>query len=315
MNNSFSWDTEIIGKSEVIKKQLRFIHKVAKSNKSVLILGETGTGKDLTAKKIHELSDRKNKEFMAINCTNIPKELFEAELFGYVRGSFTGAVKDKEGLFEAARYGTIFLDEIGDLSLYLQAKILRVIEKRELRRIGETCTRKIYARFIFATNKDLQEEMKKGQFRKDLYYRINVVRFSMSPLKERKEDIPLLVNHILKKEREKGEPKKEIYQGAMKRLMIYDFPGNIRELENIIERACILSEGNVINKKDIVLDNELVDGEKNRNITPEQLIQTLENCRWNKTKAAIKMGRSRRQIYRLLEKYKMADYIRRNFLL
>jgi len=137
----------------------------------------------------------------------------------------------------------------------------------------------------------------------------------MSPLKERKEDIPLLVNHILKKERKKGEPKKEIYQGAMKRLMIYDFPGNIRELENIIERACILSEGNVINKKDIMLDNEFVDCEKNRNITPEQLIQTLENCRWNKTKAAIKMGKSRRQIYRLLEKYKMADYIRRNFFL
>ena len=315
MNNSFSWDTEIIGKSEAIKKQLEFIHKVAKSNKSVLILGETGTGKDLTVKRIHELSDRKNKALVAINCTNIPKELFEAELFGYVRGSFTGAVKDKEGLFEAARNGTIFLDEIGDLSLYLQAKILRVIEKRELRRIGETCTRKIYARFIFATNKDLQEEMKKGQFRKDLYYRINVVRFYMSPLKERKEDIPLLVNHILKKERKKGEPKKIIYQEAMKRLMIYDFPGNIRELENIIERACILSEGNVINKKDIMLDNEFVDCEKNRNITPEQLKQTLENCHWNKTKAAIKMGRSRRQIYRLLEKYKMADYIRRNFLL
>ncbi len=194
---------------------------MAKSNKSVLILGETGTGKDLTVKRIHELSDRKYKAFVAINCTNIPKELFEAELFSCVRGSFNGVVKDKEGLFETIRDGSIFLDEIGDLSLYLQAKILRVIEKRKLQRIGETRSRKIYARFIFATNKDLQEEMKKGRFRKDLYHRINVVRFYMSPLKERKEDIPLLVNHILKKERKKGEPKKDIYQGAMKRLMTF----------------------------------------------------------------------------------------------
>lgn len=170
MNIPVSSDTEIVGISLIIKRKLRFIHKAAKSDKSVLILGETGTGKDLTAKKVHELSDRRNKPFVAINCTDIPEELFEAELFGYVRGSFTGAVKDKLGLLEVAKDGTIFFDEIGDLPLFLQAKILRIIEKRELRRIGETNIRKIYARFIFATNKNLQEEMKTGRFRKDLYY-------------------------------------------------------------------------------------------------------------------------------------------------
>ncbi len=167
----------------IIKRKLLFIHKTAKSNKSVLILGEAGTGKDLTAKKVYELNDRKNKPFVAINCTDIPEELFEAELFGYVRGSFAGIVRDKLGLLEVAKGGTIFSDEIGDLPLFLQEKILRIIEKRELRKLGETTIRKIYARFIFATNKNSQEEMKVGGFRKDLYHRINVIKFYMPPLK------------------------------------------------------------------------------------------------------------------------------------
>lgn len=263
MNSPVSSDTEIVGISLIIKRKLRFIHKAAKSDKSVLILGETGTGKDLTANKVHELSDRRNKPFVAINCTDTPEELFEAELFGYVRGSFTGAVKDKLGLFEVAKDGTIFFDEIGDLPLFLQAKILRIIEKRELRRIGETTSRKIYASFIFATNKNLQEEMKAGRFRKDLYYRINVIKFYMPPLKERKEDIPLLVDHILRKKIKRGEPKRVIYREAMKKLVAYDFPGNIRELENIVERACILSEANTITAKDIKLDYNKICYKKN----------------------------------------------------
>jgi transcriptional regulator with PAS, ATPase and Fis domain len=200
MNSPASSDTELVGTSSVIKRKLRFIHKVARSDKSVLILGETGTGKDLAAKRIHELSNRRNKPFVAINCTDIPEDLFEAELFGYVRGSFTGALNDKLGLLEVAKDGMIFLDEIGALSLHLQAKILRVIEKRELRRIGETTVRRIYARFIFATNKNLQEEVKGKRFRKDLYYRINVRKFYIPPLKEREEDIPVVVDHILSKE-------------------------------------------------------------------------------------------------------------------
>ena len=312
MNNFTSSKTEIIGTSLVIKKELCSIHKAARTDKNVLILGETGTGKDLAARKIHELSERRNKPFVAINCTNIPEELFEAELFGYVRGSFTGAIKDKLGLLEDARNGTIFLDEIGDLSLNFQSKILRIIEKRELRRIGDTIIRKIFARFIFATNKNFQEEVRTGRFRKDLYYRINVVRFYIPPLKERKEDIPLLVNHILKKERKAGEPLKKIDQWAQKKLMAYDFPGNIRELENIIVRACLLSEKNIVTERDIKLDQELESCKKIVNITPEQLRQTLESCHWNKTKAAIIIGKSRRQLYRLLEKHQMADCIRRN---
>jgi transcriptional regulator with PAS, ATPase and Fis domain len=313
MNNLEPDDTEIIGKSAVIKRQLNFILKAAKSEKNVLILGETGTGKDLTAKKIHELSDRRDKPFVAVDCTNIPGELFEAELFGFARGSFTGALKDKMGLLEAARDGTIFLDEIGDLSLGLQAKILRTIEKRELRRIGETIFRRINARFIFATNRKLQEEVKKGTFRKDLYYRINVVRFYIPPLKERKEDIPLLVDHILEINRKTSEAKKKITQNAMGLLMKHDFPGNIRELENIIERACILSEGNIITDKEIRFNHETEEYKVNTDITPEKLRQVLENCRWNKTRAAVDIGKSRRQFYRLLEKHKLKDCARRNF--
>jgi len=207
----------------------------------------------------------------------------------------------------------IFLDEIGDLSLHLQAKILRVIEKRELRRIGETTVRKIYARFIFATNKNLQEEVKAGRFRKDLYYRINVIKFYIPPLKEGKEDIPLLVDLILKKDRREGEPRKVIYNETLKILMAYDFPGNIRELENIVEGACILSEGNIVTEKDIKLDCDSKYYRKTMNITPEQLRETLENCRWNKTRVASKMGKSRRQFYCLLEKHKMSYCIKRNY--
>ena len=313
MSNLEPYDTEIIGKSPVIKRQMNFIHKAAKSDRNVLILGETGTGKDLTAKKIHELSDRRGKPFVAIDCTNIPGELFEAELFGFARGSFTGAIKNKMGLIEAANDGTIFLDEIGDLSLNLQAKILRIIEKREFRRIGETITRRINARLIFATNRKLQEEVKRGNFRKDLYYRINVVRFYIPPLKERKEDIPLLVDHILETNRKPSEAKKKITQNAMEVLMKHDFPGNIRELENIIERSCILSEGDIITDKEIRLNHETEEYKGNTDITPEKLRQVLENCRWNKTRAAIDIGKSRRQFYRLLEKHKLKDPARRNF--
>lgn len=306
-------EIKIIGDSLVVKRKLEFIYKAAKSDKNVLVWGETGTGKDLTAKKLHELSDRKNKPFVTINCVNIPEVLFEAELFGYVRGAFTGAVKEKVGLLEIAKDGTIFLDEIGDLSLHFQAKILRIIEEKELRRVGDTILRKIYARFIFATNKNLHEEVKNGNFRKDLYYRINVVRLYIPPLKERKEDIPLLVEHILDRENNERRPKKEISNQALKKLMAYDYPGNIRELENIIEGACVFSERNILSEKDIIFDFDYwPSSNKYLRITPNQLRKTLERCRWNKTKAATEIGKSRRQFYRLLEKYRMEDCIKRN---
>jgi transcriptional regulator with GAF, ATPase, and Fis domain len=299
------------GTSFYFKTWTEIINRVANSDKSVLILGETGTGKDFTAKKIHELSDKRDKPFVAINCANIPEELFEAELFGYARGSFTGAIKEKQGLLEIAEDGTIYLDEIGDLSSYLQAKILRVIEEREIRRVGETVQRKILARFIFATNKELYEEVKLGRFRKDLYFRISVVRFYLPPLRERKDEIPFLVNHILERENTKQKAKKEISSRALKKLMSYDFPGNIRELENIIERAYILSGRSRITAIDINLDYELVNSGTSIFLGPEKLKMTLENCHWNKTRAALKVGKSRRHLYRLLEKHKMADCIRK----
>lgn len=299
------------GMSFYLKNRIELIKRVAKSDKNVLILGETGTGKDFTAKKIHEFSEKRDKPFVAINCANISEELFEAELFGYARGSFTGAIKEKQGLLEVAENGTIFLDEIGELSSYLQAKILRVIEEKKVRRVGETVQRKILARFIFATNKELHKEVKLGRFRKDLYFRISVLKFYLPPLRERREEIPFLVNHILERENIKQKAKKEISPLALKKLMSYDFPGNIRELENIIERAYILSEGLRITDVEINLDYELVDSRTSVSLTPERLRMSLENCRWNKTKTATEVGRSRRHLYRLLEKHKMADCIRK----
>lgn len=314
INSDFNY-TEIVGNSEAVKNKLIFIHKFAKSNKNVLILGETGTGKNVTAKKIHEMSDRKNKPFISINCINIPEELFESELFGCARGSFTGAIRDKQGLLEVGKDGTIYFDEIGDISLYLQSKLLRVIEEREIRRIGETVSRRISSRFIFATNKNLYKEVKAGNFRKDLYYRINVLRLCIPPLRERKEDIPLLVSYILNREKNKDENPKRINQGAIRKLMAYDFPGNIRELENIIERACVLSDGAILGERDIIFDHSVGGSKESINITPESLKKTLEYNRWNKSKAAIEIGTSRRHLYRLLKKYRMDKCIRENCVL
>lgn len=311
---SFVFDeSKIVGVSRPMREMLKFIQKVAKSDKPVLLLGETGTGKDLAARKVHELSDRRHEPFVAINCANFPSELFEAELFGYAKGAFTGAYREKQGLLEVARRGTVFLDEIGELSFPLQAKILRLIEEKEMRRIGETITREVFARFIFATNKDLRDEVRNGRFRKDLYFRISVVKFRIPPLRERKEDIPLLIAHFLERENIKNKTTKRIASGAIEKLLNYHFPGNIRELENIIERACVFSEGEEITAGDIHLDDDLTLYEKNSEITPDKLRETLESCRWNKTRAAHQIGKSRRQFYRLLEKYRMFDCIKRHF--
>ena len=274
------------------------------------IRDRTGTGKDFTAKRIHEMSENKDKPFVAINCASIPEDLFEAELFGYARGSFTGAIKEKQGLFEIAKDGTIFLDEIGELSSYLQAKILRVLEERVIRRVGEIVQRKILARFIFATNKELHEEVRRGKFRKDLYFRISVVKFFLPPLRERKEQIPSLVCQFLERENSRQRANKEISPLALKKLMSYDFPGNIRELENILDRAYIFSRKPRITALDIRLDSEPLRSNRNIPLTSEQLITALENCRWNKTKTALEIGKSRRQLYRLLEKHKIADCVR-----
>jgi Nif-specific regulatory protein len=289
------------------------IEKAARCDKNVLILGETGTGKDVAARRVHELSDRREHPFVAVNCASLPDDLVEAELFGYARGSFTGAVRDKEGLLEAAGSGTVFLDEIGELPFRLQAKVLRMIDKRETRRIGETAIRTVKARFIFATNRDLEEEVRSGKFRRDLYFRINVVRIRLPSLRERREDIPRLVHQILERENERGQTRRDLSPEALGRLMTYDFPGNIRELENIIERACVLSEEEVIKDEDLIFEGYSWSPEKGGPVTPEALRRALASCRWNKTKAAGEIGRSRRQLYRLLEKYRMDDCIRRLF--
>jgi two-component system response regulator AtoC len=288
-----------------------FIGRIANSDKTVLILGETGTGKDFTAKRIHSEGSKKNKPFVAINCANIPEELFEAELFGYARGSFTGAIREKHGLFEIARDGTIFLDEVGELAPYLQAKILRVIEEKEVRRIGEIVQRKILARFIFATNKELYEEVTRGRFRKDLYFRISMVKFYLPPLRERRQEIPFLVSQILERENKKQTCQKRLSSLALDKLMSYNFPGNIRELENIIQRAHLISGGALIGDADIYLDPGPLVGRTSSVLSPERLRKTLESCRWNKTQVALEVGKSRRQLYRLLEKHKMSDCIRK----
>ena len=306
------FETPVIGESYLIRREIEHLQKLARCDKNVLIQGETGTGKSLIARKLHQWSDKKNESFVALNCSNIPEALFEAELYGYAKGAFTGATRDKLGLLEAARDGAVFLDEIGCLPLNLQAKLLRTIEEKELRRIGDIISRKIYSRYIFATNKDLMEEVKQGRFRKDLYFRISVVRINLPPLKERKEDIVLLVKHILNRENRRRQMKKEISAEALKKLIAYNFPGNIRELENVIERAIVFSKGALMTEKDIWFDSDMNRRYKNSEINPQELRRILENCRWNKTRAAMEAGKSRRQFYRLLNKYQMKDCIRKN---
>ncbi len=248
---------QMIGKSPGVLKVFKDIGKVAPKDITVLITGESGTGKELVAKAIHFNSSRAHGPFVAINSASIPKELLESELFGYRKGAFTGAVADKKGKIEAAAGGTLFLDEIAELESGLQAKILRFLQEREFSPLGGTEIFKADVRIIGATNKNLQEEVSKGLFREDLYYRFNVVQIKMPPLRERKEDIPLLVKFFLREASERLETEeKELSKDAKAALLKYDWPGNIRELDNVIKRACVLSSGAVIEKKDLLLDED-----------------------------------------------------------
>ena len=251
----------IIGQNNEFIKILEDIKKIAKSRSNVLIVGETGTGKELIARAIHNNSYRVNQPFIPINCSAIPENLFESELFGHIKGSFTGALITKKGLFEEANGGTVFLDEIADLSLPLQAKLLRVIEDREIRPVGSNQSNKIDIRFITATSKDIFKETLIGRFRDDLYYRINVITIKLPSLKDRKEDIVLLINYFINKySKENGKKISEITPEAIRILVNYGWPGNIRELQNIIERAVLLCENEVINEaliKDYLKDENL----------------------------------------------------------
>jgi two-component system response regulator PilR (NtrC family) len=229
----------IIGQSPQMQEIFRLLPKVAESNSNVLIIGESGSGKELVAMALHNLSHRKDRNFVAINCAAFPEGLLESELFGHMRGSFTGAMHNKQGLFEIADGGSIFLDEIGEMPINLQAKILRVLENGSFRRVGGTADIKVDVRVISATNKDVKEEIASGRFREDLFYRLNVVPIHIPPLRERKEDIPLLVEHFLRKI---SNQSRKITPEAMKILMGYPWKGNVRELENVIERTALLTE-------------------------------------------------------------------------
>jgi DNA-binding NtrC family response regulator len=237
----------IIGRSRNMQEVFRMIEKVAPSDSTVIIYGESGTGKELVARALHCYSKRKDKKFLAVNCAAIPDTLLESEMFGYEKGAFTGANTQKKGLFEEAHNGTLFLDEIGDLNTVLQAKLLRVLQEGEFQRVGGTKTIQVDVRLLAATNKNLEEEVKEGRFRQDLYYRLNVVPIFLPPLRERKEDIPSLVDHFLKKYQGKhGKSVKRVTSEVMKRFLDYRWDGNVRELESVIERSVILAEQDVI---------------------------------------------------------------------
>jgi DNA-binding NtrC family response regulator len=240
--------TGIIGKSPAMKRLFQLLETVAATNSTILVTGETGTGKEVVARAIHHNSPRRAHRFVAMNCSAIPESLLEAELFGHVRGAFTGAIGNRQGRLEQAHKGTLFLDEVGTMSVALQMKLLRVLQEREFERVGDSHTTKVDVRVIAATNSDLARMVADGRFREDLYYRLNVIPVQLPPLRERKEDIPLLVQHFLDKYCAEAAPQDTaapitVAQDAMRRLMSYPWPGNVRQLENAVERAIAISAG------------------------------------------------------------------------
>jgi len=274
---------DMIGESKPMKELSKIIHRVANTDATVLILGESGSGKDLVARAIHKLSERKEQPYLAQFCGSIPDSLLESELFGYVKGAFTGAVKDKKGLFEIADKGTFFLDEIADVSSALQAKLLRVIENKEIIRLGDTKVKKVDVRILAATNKDLKKLVDEGNFREDLYYRLNVFPIHVPSLRERKDDIPILANNFVENI---SNSNLKLHTSALKKLENYSWPGNVRQLHNVISRAIILSSDGKINKDHIALDNEQTDIDTKRTLKELEmkiLLARLEEFNGNKT--------------------------------
>ncbi len=263
--------TIIVGNSSAIKKILALIDKVAKANSTVLITGESGTGKELVARLIHEKSPRNNKPFIPVNCAAIPSELLESELFGHEKGAFTGAAYSRPGRFELANEGTIFLDEIGDMPLHLQVKILRVIQEKTFERIGSTKPIKVNVRILAATNKNLEQEVKEGRFREDLYWRLNVVPILIPPLRERKEDIPTLCDFFINKYASSFGHKIELSAQVIEKFLNYHWPGNVRELENLIERLYVLNEDGKISIEDLPEKIKYSENKFNRELIPEEL--------------------------------------------
>ena len=307
-------DIHLIGKSEQMLKLMSTIEKVARSQAPVFISGESGTGKDLVAKLIHLHSSRKNNPLIPVNCGAIPHDLLESELFGHAKGSFTGAIKDKEGLFKVADEGTLFLDEVADIPPHMQVKLLRAIQEKKIRPIGAQKEINIDIRILSATNRDLKKRVSEGQFREDLFYRINVIEVNVSPLRDRKDDVALLAKYILEKISAKESTScPEISKPALSRLEQYSFPGNVRELENILERAVAMSGGKLIDEDSLNIQNLHEDREDEPEksedldsllveVEREQILGALEKTRWNRTAAAKILGISFRALRYRLEK-------------
>ena len=300
---------EVIGKSPGMKEVFDLITRVAQATANVLITGESGTGKEMIARAIHQAGPRANKPFTAINCTAIPETLLESELFGHAKGSFTGAIQRKKGLFEEAEGGTLFLDEIGDMNVALQSKLLRVIQERKVRAVGDTTSRDVNVRIIAATHKDLKSAIKDGRFREDLFYRLSVIPIIIPPLRQRREDIPLLAEHFLKKYAAANNAKvKGFTKRAMGKLLTLRWEGNVRELENVVERAVVLVTHPLIDEGDIPTPETLnADQFFSQSVsdfpTLEQLearyIQVvLDKTAGRKDKAAQILGINRRTLYR-----------------
>jgi DNA-binding NtrC family response regulator len=305
--------SEMVGQSPAMQEVFRLIERAGPSDKAILILGESGTGKELVARALHRQSRRADKPMVVINCAALPETLLESELFGHEKGSFTGAVASKPGLFEVADGGTLFIDEIGELPGPLQAKLLRVLEDGSLRRIGSVQEHRVNVRLLAATNRDLAKEVEAKRFREDLYYRINVMSLELPPLRERTGDVPLLVQHFL-------GLGWEIEPAALEALERYSWPGNVRQLINALERGKILADSEMISLKD--LPREVVtpksdpgsNGHSNMGdiddlaaIQRSKVVEVLLRERGNKSKAAKALGIDRRKLYRLLEKYSIAD--------
>lgn len=300
----------IIGKTEEMKSVYNMIEKLANINTTILITGESGTGKELIADALHNIGDYKKRPLVKFNCSAVPEELIESEIFGHVRGSFTGAFKDRMGRFEIADGGTIFLDEIGDISNKMQLRLLRVLQEKEVERVGDSTPIKIDVRVITATNQNLLEKVKRGQFREDLYHRLAVIELDVPPLRKRKSDIPLLIKFFIEKFHNRfNKSVKDVSLEVQKLFMDYEWPGNVRELEHTIEHAFVLCNSDIINIKDLpsLIKNTRPDLQLNQDgmamDEPEKLITALEKTNWNKSKAAKLLGIDRKTLYRKLWKY------------
>ncbi len=306
----------LVGESRPMREVFALIHRVAESDVTVLITGESGTGKELVARTIHAQSGRASGPFIQVNCAAIPETLLEAELFGHEKGAFTGADRQRTGKFEAADGGTIFLDEIGDMSLAMQAKTLRVLQEHAFERVGGTKTVRSDFRLIAATNKDLLKAAQEGQFREDLYYRLHVVPIRLPPLRERLEDLPHLVDFLLRRYGEKlGKAIREVSPEVFRLFYDYPWPGNVRELENVIQRGMVLAKGDAIQEEDVAdalqqgtgaletratLSNAVEEREK------AILLEALQRHRWRRQEAAEALGITRRTLFNKMKKYGLA---------